>query len=72
MQCKIATINAQSVRNKDTLLTQEIVTNNIDVILITKTWLNDTPQDTAWLHQSDLLQAGYAISTQTDPPGEGD
>ena len=30
MQCKIAMINAQSVRNKDTLLTQEIVTNNID------------------------------------------
>ena len=63
MQCKIATINAQSVRNKDTLLTQEIVTNNIDVTLITETWLNNTPQDTAWLHQSDLLQAGYGIST---------
>ena len=71
MQCKIATINAQSIRNKDTLLTQEIVTNNIDVTLITETWLNNTPQDTAWLHQSDLLQACYAISTQNRPTRGG-
>ena len=63
MQCKIATVNAQSIRNKDILLTQEFATNNIDITLITETWLKDTPQDTAWLHQSDLPQAGYAIST---------
>ena len=70
-QCKIATINAQSVRNKDTLLTQEIMDNNIDVTLITATWLNDTPQDIAWLHQSSLLQAGYAISTHKRPTRGG-
>ena len=67
MQCKTAMINAHSVRNRDTLLTQEIVTNNIDVTLITKTWLNNTPQDTALLHQSNLLQARYAISTHNRP-----
>ena len=66
-QCKIATINAQSVRNKDTLLTQEIITLNIDVTPINETWLNDTPQDIAWLHQSNLLQTGYAISTHNRP-----
>ena len=62
-QCKIGTINVQLIRNKDTFLTQEISTNSIDITLITETWLNDTPQDTAWLHQSDLIQSGYAIST---------
>ena len=71
MQCKIAMVNAQSIRNKDVLLTQEIATNNIDITLITETWLNDTPQDTAWLHQSDLLQAGYAISTHNSPTRGG-
>ena len=70
-QCKIGTINAQSVRNKDTLLNQEIITHNIDVTLITETWLNDTPHDTAWLHQSDLLQSGYAISTHNRPTRQG-
>ena len=64
-------VNAQSIRNKDILLTQEIAANNIDITLITETWLNDTPQDTAWLHQSDLLQAGYAISTHNRPTRGG-
>ena len=63
-ECKTATINAQSVRNKDTLLTQKIITHNIDVTLI-------TPQDIAWLHQSDLLQTGYAISTHNRPTRGG-
>ena len=71
MQCKIATTNAQSIRNKDILLTQETATNNIDITLIIETWLNDTPQDTASLHQSDLLQAGYAISTHNRPTRGG-
>ena len=67
MQCRIAMVNVQPIRNKDNLLTQEIATNNINITLITETWLNDTPQDTAWLHQSDLLQAGHAISTHNRP-----
>ena len=71
MQCKIARVNAQLIRNQDILLTQEIATNNIDITLITEIWLNDTPQDTAWLHQSDLFQAGYAISTHNRPTRGG-
>ena len=70
-QCKIGTINAQSIRNKDTFLIQEIITHSIDVILITETWLSHTPQDTTWLHQSDLLQSGYAISTHNRPSRGG-
>ena len=62
IKCKIGTINVQSIKNKDTFLAQEISTNNIDLTLLTETWLNDIPQDTAWLHQSDLIQSGYAIS----------
>ena len=58
----MGTINVHSIRNKDIFLGQEISTNNIDLTLITETWLNDTPQDTTWLHQSDLIQSGYAIS----------
>ena len=70
-QCKIGIINVQSVRNKDTFLTQEIITHNIDVTLITETWLNNTPCDIAWLHQSNLLQSGYAISTHNRPTRGG-
>ena len=70
-QCKIGMINVQSIRNKDTFLTQEISTHSIGVTLITETWLNSTLQDTTWLHQSDLLQSGYAISTHNRPSRGG-
>ena len=70
-QCKIGTINAHSIRNKDTLLAQEINTSNIDLTLIMETWLNDTSQDTAWLHQSDLIQSGYTISMHNRPSRGG-
>ena len=54
-QGKIGMINVHSIKNKDTFLAQEISTNKHDLTLLTETWLNDTPQDTAWLHQSDLF-----------------
>ena len=56
---RIATLNARSVRNKDQLLFQELTDNNIDVGLITETWLKDTQEDEAWVNQSALQQNSY-------------
>ena len=70
-QCKIGTINAHSIKNKDTFLAQEISTNNLDLTLLTETWLNGIPQDTAWLYHSDLIQSGYAISMLNRPSRGG-
>ena len=66
-QCKIGTINAWSIKNKDTFLDQEIKTNNLDLTLIMETWINGTQEDMAWLQQSDLIQYGYAIFTHNMP-----
>ena len=60
--------STQCKKNKDTFLTQEISTN---LILPIETWLNDTPQDTPWLYQSELIQSGYAISTHNRPSKGG-
>ena len=56
---KIATLNARSVKNKDQLLFQELTDNNIDIGLITETWLKDTQEDEAWVNQSALQQNSY-------------
>ena len=56
-----------SLKNQDTFLAQEIKTNNLEPTLIMETWINDTQEDVAWLHQSDLIQSGYAISTHNRP-----
>ena len=56
---KIATLNARSVKNKDQLLFQELTDNNIDIGLITETWLRNTQEDEAWVNQSALQQNSY-------------
>ena len=56
---KIATLNARSVKNKDQFLFQELTDNNIDIGLITETWLKDTQEDEAWINQSALQQNSY-------------
>ena len=53
--------------SEDIIINACSITNNIDLTLLTETWLNDTPEDTAWLHQPDLIQSGYAISTHNRP-----
>ena len=55
----------------DTFLAQEIKTNNLDLTLIMETWINDTQEEMAWLHQSDLIQSGCAISTYNRPSRGG-
>ena len=55
----IATLNTRSVKNKDQLLFQELTGNNIDIGLITETWLKDMPDDEAWVNQSQLQQNSY-------------
>ena len=56
---KIATLNARSVKNKDQLLFQELTDNNINIGLITETWLKDTQEDEAWVNQSALQLNSY-------------
>ena len=43
-----------SVRNKDEMIVNEFIEAKIDLGLLTKTWLKDTPEDQAWINQSDL------------------
>ena len=55
----IATLNTRSVKNKDQLLFQELADNNIDIGLITETWLKDTQMVEAWVNQLALQQNSY-------------
>ena len=35
--------------------------------VLTETWLKDTPEDNAWLHQSELMQNNYTVKTHNGP-----
>ena len=58
---RMVTLNARSLRNKDHIILQELHESNVDVAVITKTWLKDTDADDSWLNQSELKQSNYDI-----------
>ena len=61
-----ATINMHLVKNKDLLLS-EPHNLNIDLAVLMETWLKDTPDDNAWLHQSELMENNYTVKTHNRP-----
>ena len=66
-QCKIGTIMHGLLKIKTPSLLKKLKTNNLDLTCITETWINDTQEDIPWLHQSDIIQSGYAISKHSRP-----
>ena len=56
---RIATLNAQSVKNKDHLIVQQLLETDIDIAVITETWLKVTDIEKALLNQSELRQSNY-------------
>ena len=68
---RIATINAILVKNEDQIIVQVLTNNDINAVLITKTWTKDTQEDLAWLNQSELYQGHYEISTHNRPGEKG-
>ena len=64
---RIATLNARSLRNKDQLIVHEVHDGNVDMTVITETWLKDTEVNNSWLNQSELKQCNYDMLTQNRP-----
>ena len=56
----VATINARSIKNKDTLLFDHLRQFDVDIGCLTETWLKDS--DSAWLMTSALNHGGYMIT----------
>ena len=58
---RLATLNAWSVKNKDEMIVDEFIKAKTDIGLLTETWLKDTPEDQAWVNQSDLTQSNFKL-----------
>ena len=55
--------NCQSIKNKDLIVHEHLVTNNIDFGIFTETWLTDNLDDTVWCVTSPLQNCGFKILT---------
>ena len=58
----IVLINSQSIKNKDELITEYLISNNIDACILTETWLTNSDYDKIWLECSEIRQNGYKIN----------
>ena len=56
---RFAVINARSLKNKTAVFADHIIEQNIDVCVVTETWLKD--KDTASI--ADICQSGYAFKS---------
>ena len=64
---RIATLTVRSIKNKDNLIVNEINDNNVDIAVITETWLKDTKEDQTWLAQSEFKWGNYNTLGQNTP-----
>ena len=67
---RLATLNARLVKNKDEMIADEFIKAKIDINILTETWLKDTPEDQAWVNQSDLTQSNFKLQ-QHNQQGTG-
>ena len=62
-QLNIVLINSQSIKNKDELIAEYLISSNIDACILTETWLTNSDNDKIWLECSEVGQKGYKISS---------
>ena len=54
--------NIQSIKSKECLLLKHLNNNNIDIAVVTETWLNEDT-DKAWVLTSELNRNGFHLDT---------
>ena len=62
LEVRIATVNVQSVKNKDLILHQHICDNEIDLCVLTETWLSSKQNDKTWQSCPPLNNDPFRIS----------
>ena len=62
LEVKIATAYVQSTKNKDLILHQHICDNEIDLCILTETWLSNKQNDNTWKTCTPLNNDPFRIS----------
>ena len=61
---RVSTVNTRSLKHKENLISEEIHNTNLDITIITETWLKDTEEDNTWTLSSEFNNDSYQISTK--------
>ena len=63
--------NCQSIKNKDLVVHEHLVSNNIDFGIFTKTWLSENLDNIVWCVTSPLQNCGFKILTSNQKSRRG-
>ena len=58
-QLRIGMINIRSIKKNDQVLLREIIHSNLDIIIITESWLKDTEFDRNWVQGCDFNRSPF-------------
>ena len=61
--CSSIMTNCQSIKNKDLVIHEHLVSNSIDFGIFTETWLSENSDDIVWCVTSPLQNLGFRILT---------
>ena len=56
-------LNAQSIKNKELLLHGQLIHHDVDICVLTETWLSDSDLDRTWLQYTVLNKVPYQMFT---------
>ena len=70
---KVTLANIQSIRNKELILYDYLQSNDSDICILTKTWLQNCDNDEIWLEITDLNKSEFkmGMSNRTNRLGGG-
>ena len=69
----LSLLNAQSIKNKELLLCGQLTHQDVDICILTETWLSDNDLDITWLQYTVLNKVPYQMftSNRTERKGGG-
>ena len=59
----LSLLNAQSIKNKELLLHGQLTHHDVDICILTETWLSDNDSDRTWLQYTVLNKVPYQMFT---------
>ena len=67
----IVTLNVRSLKSKDQIVLDAMIKYQIDVLVLTETWLKENDDDQAWVAGSGLNKEPYLMLSVPRPNGSG-
>ena len=59
LKLTMSLLNAQSIKNKELLLHGQLIHHDVDICILTETWLSDSNLDRTWLQYTVLNKVPY-------------